>query len=122
MQRRQGASPSPDVLTHAANALATSSHAGDAAARAGATAGGNDPGEATVGAGATGLVGNDGIGSAYGQPKKQSDPQWHASYVSMKEPQLPQLYGEQDSIQMQIADVISPHVGWLMNAKSTYPL
>jgi hypothetical protein len=81
MQLRQAASPCPDVPAQLANALATSSHPEDAAAMAGATAGGNvAPGE-MVGAGATGPDGNDGTGTEYGQPKKQSDPQMHASYA-----------------------------------------
>jgi hypothetical protein len=77
MQLRQAASPCPDVPAQLANALA---HPEDADARAGATAGGNVP-EDMVGAGATGPDGNDGTGTEYGQPKKQSDPQMHASYA-----------------------------------------
>jgi hypothetical protein len=103
MQLMQADSPCPDVPTQAANALTAFSHSDDAAASAGATAGGNVP-EARVGGGTTGLDGYDGIGAEYGQPKKQSEPQWHVSYASMNGPQvlLAQL-NEHNSIQSQMA-------------------
>jgi hypothetical protein len=120
MQVRQGASPCPDVPAQAANVLAASPHSDDAAANAGATAGGNVSADVKVGGWAAGLVGKDGIGSEYGQPKKQSDPQLHVSKASMNGPQVsPHVYSH-DSIQSQIDDVSCPHVGGLMKAKVVY--
>jgi hypothetical protein len=121
MQLRQAASPCPDVPAQAAKALATFPHSDDdAAANAGATAGGNVSADVKVGGWAAGLVGKDGIGSEYGQPKKQSDPQLHVSKASMNGPQVsPHVYSHV-SIQSQIVDVSCPHVGSPMKAKLVY--
>lgn len=48
-----------------------------------------------------------------GQPKKQSEPQWHVEYAFMNGPQLPHPKLAHQMMKAQTYVVRSPHVDWL---------